>query len=79
MVLTVHSKPNSTGRDRRESDLLLDAVLAHMAYNSGADRDLRAKAHADFKQAVRRLEQFLSSEETAAPTEIRAPERSGTT
>lgn len=76
MVLTVYTKPKATSRDRRESDLLLEVVLAHMAYNSRADRELRAKAHANFEEAVRKLERFLSSEEPPEVTDLRASGRS---
>jgi hypothetical protein len=50
-------------RDRWESDLLLNVVFAHMAFSSTKDSVRRDTAHQRFKNAVRELHVFLTSEE----------------
>jgi hypothetical protein len=47
--------------DRREADLLLNVVFAHMSISSAKDRKSHQMAHERFKDAVRILHQFVSS------------------
>jgi hypothetical protein len=47
--------------DRREADLLLNVVFAHMSLSSAKDRASHQIAHDRFKDAVRILHQFISS------------------
>lgn len=53
-------------RDRQESDLLLNAVLAHMAFSSAKDYVGRKMAHDRFKDAVRVLLQFVTAQDLEA-------------
>jgi hypothetical protein len=46
-------------RDRRQSDLLLDVVFAHMALSSAKDQYSRERARGWFREAVRKLDEFL--------------------
>jgi hypothetical protein len=47
--------------DRREADLLLNVVFAHMSISSAKDDRSHQMAHERFKDAVRILHQFVSS------------------
>jgi hypothetical protein len=49
-------------RDRRESNLLLNVVFAHMAFSSAKNGEDRKKTHLRFKDAVRTLHQFMETE-----------------
>lgn len=46
--------------DRREADLLLNVVFAHMSISSAKDDRSHQMAHERFKDAVRILHQFVS-------------------
>lgn len=46
-------------RDRRESDLLLSVVFAHMAFGSARSESDRRTAHRHFEEAVSALYRFL--------------------
>jgi hypothetical protein len=54
--------------DRREADLLLNVVFAHMSLCSAKDNTSHQAAHDRFKNAVHILHQFVTSipEEDAA-------------
>ncbi len=56
-------------RDRWVSDLLLNVVFAHMAYSSAKDASRREAAKLRFKNAVRELSNFLTSEEAVDEAE----------
>jgi hypothetical protein len=47
--------------DRREADLLLNVVFAHMSLSSAKDYRSHQLAHDRFKDAVRILHQFVTS------------------
>ena len=47
--------------DRREADLLLNVVFAHMSLSSAKDSRSHQVAHERFKDAVRILHQFVTS------------------
>ncbi len=47
--------------DRREADLLLNVVFAHMSLSSAKDFRSHQVAHDRFKDAVRILYQFVTS------------------
>lgn len=49
-------------RDRWEADLLLNVVLAHMAFNSTKDSRGRQMAYDRFKGTVRQLYEFVTAE-----------------
>jgi hypothetical protein len=70
----VASAKVKTDRDRREADLVLDVAVAHWAVNSAKDRDDRKTAHDGFKDAVRKLHEFVASqrEEELELTDLRA-------
>ena len=51
-----------TKRDRRESDLLLEVVFAHMAFSSSKNHRQRLEAHSRFREAVRVLHEFMDEE-----------------
>jgi hypothetical protein len=51
-----------TDRDRRESDLVLGVAVAHWAVNTAKDWEDRKAAHDGFKDAVRKLHEFVASE-----------------
>jgi hypothetical protein len=48
-------------RDRKESDLLLNVVFAHMAFGSAKSEPDRDVAHNRFKEAVRILYRYLKA------------------
>jgi len=48
--------------DRWEADLLLNVVFAHMAFRTTADYSGRKVAHDRFKQAVGRLYELVTAE-----------------
>ncbi len=50
-------------RDRRESDLLLNVVLAHMSYSSAKDVASRRVARERFEQAVHLFYDYVITEE----------------
>lgn len=58
-------------RDRWESDLLLNVVIAHMAFSNTQDAANRKKAYDRFTGAVAQLYQFVVNEES----EVSEPER----
>jgi hypothetical protein len=47
--------------DRREADLLLNVVFAHMSLSRAKDCESHRVAHDRFKEAVRVLHQFVTS------------------
>jgi hypothetical protein len=49
-------------RDRREADLLLNVVYAHMSLSSAKDYRSHKTAHDRFRDAVRLLHQFATAE-----------------
>ena len=51
-----------TKHDRRKSDLLLNVVIAHMAFNSGKTYRQREESHTRFREAVRILHEFMAEE-----------------
>jgi hypothetical protein len=56
------AKKAKSNRDRREAGLVLDVALAHWAVNNSKDWDDRKSAHDSFKDAVRKLYEFVSTE-----------------
>jgi len=50
-------------RDRRESDLLLNVVMAHMAYSSAKDFTSRKAARDGFEEAVQLLYDVVMADE----------------
>ena len=48
--------------ERWESDLLLNVVLAHMAFASASDEQVRNIAHDRFVSAIRKLYEFVAPE-----------------
>jgi hypothetical protein len=52
--------------DRREADLLLNVVYAHMTLSSAKDFKSHKTAHDRFKDAVVKLHQFVTTEEEGA-------------
>jgi hypothetical protein len=51
-----------SNHDRREAELVLDVAIAHWAVNSAKDWEDRKTAHDGFKEAVRKLHDFLATE-----------------
>jgi hypothetical protein len=45
----------------REAKLLLDAIIAHMAFNKAEDWFTRTYTHRDFVEAIKVLNDFLNS------------------
>ena len=52
-------------RDQWEADLLLNVVLAHLAFTSTKDSRGRQMAYERFKGTVRQLYQFVTAENSA--------------
>jgi len=62
-----HSKAFSP-RDRQEADLLLNVVLAHMAFSSAKDGPGRQVAHDRLVEAVRILYEFVAAKNVEVAT-----------
>jgi hypothetical protein len=54
-----HAKARSP-RERREADLLLNVVLAHMAFHSAKDPIARKMERERFTEAARKLHEFVA-------------------
>jgi hypothetical protein len=50
--------------DRREAELVLDVAVAHWAFNRAENLEDRKTAHECFKDAVRILYEFTTTEDT---------------
>lgn len=61
------AKKAKSNRDRREAGLVLDVALAHWAVNNSKDWEDRKSAHDSFKDAVRKLYEFVSTERDEGP------------
>lgn len=68
------SAKTKSNRDRREADLVLDVAIAHWAVNSAKDWQDRKTAHDGFKNAVRRLHEFVDTDpQQGVPCEQGSP------
>ena len=57
-------------RDRREANLLLNVVFAHMAFSSAKDDGDREAAHDRFREAVRALSRFVAKPDHKENAEV---------
>lgn len=60
-------------RDRWEADLLLNVVLAHMAFSSTKDYRVRKMAYDRFKGTVHQLYQFVTAEDSVKDASSETP------